>query len=161
MISAPIEGHLCGEPCPAFTVPDTHGQPVSAADLRGAPALIIFYPFAFTRICETELAELDERIREFDGVAVLAISCDPPASLRAWQEQQDFAFDMASDFWPHGRAARAFGVFDEGTGHAQRASFVLDAHGTITWSILNPAGRPRSVQAYLEALKPLHGLGAR
>lgn len=150
--TVPTYGHLQGALCPPFTVPDTHGEQVTNEDLRGGPALIVFFPFAFTPICAAELAELDDRIREFDDVAILAVSCDAVASLRAWQEREEFAFDMASDFWPHGQVARAFGVLDEATGHPLRASFILDARGTITWSVINPAGMGRPVDDYLKAL---------
>lgn len=133
---------------------DTYGEQLEAKDLMGTPALIVFFPFAFTPICDEELSELNARIREFDDVAILAISCDAPASARAWQESNDFAFELGSDFWPHGQAAEAFGVFDPGTGHARRASFVVDARGVIRWSVINPAGRPRPAQEYLDALAP-------
>lgn len=148
------QGPQIGAPCPAFSVVDTHGDAITEQDLRGGPALLIFYPFAFTPICDSELTALEERIREFDDVAILAISCDPPASVRAWQEEKDFSFAMASDFWPHGAAARTLGVFDPETGHATRGSFVLDAAGTVTWSVHSPAGAGRSVDDYLLALEP-------
>lgn len=143
-----------GAPCPAFSVVDTHGDVITDQDLRGGPTLLIFYPFAFTPICDAELSDLEGRIGEFDDVAVLAVSCDPPAAVRAWQEHKDFSFAMASDFWPHGAAATAFGAFDSSTGHATRSSFVLDPAGRVSWSVRNPAGVGRSVEGYLEALAP-------
>ena len=102
----PRYGHLVGEGCPKFRVREASGEMVGEGDLAGVLTLLVFYPFAFTPICDAELTELDSRIREFDDVAILAISCDPPAAVRAFQEQEDFAFEMASDFWPHGRRLR-------------------------------------------------------
>jgi cytochrome oxidase Cu insertion factor (SCO1/SenC/PrrC family) len=32
-----------GQPAPAFTLPDQDGNPLSLADLRGAPVVLIFY----------------------------------------------------------------------------------------------------------------------
>ena len=154
-LTEPRHGHLQGRPCPPFAVRDVHGADLTGADLRGAPALVIFFPFAFTPICEGELADLNDNIRRFDDVAILAISCDGPAALGAWQAAEDFAFDLASDFWPHGRAARSFGVFDDATGHPRRATFALDARGTIAWSVVNPPGQARSVDEYAAALAQL------
>lgn len=151
----PEYGHLVGTQCPGFTVRDTHGDAVGPADFIGSPALILFFPFAFTPICEAELTDLDARLADFDDVALLAISCDSVASLRAWQEDQDLGFELGSDFWPHGEAAQSFGVFDEVTGHPLRASFVLDPEGRVAWSVINPAGMGRPVQPYLDALAPL------
>ena len=150
----PRYGHLVGKGCPKFRVCEASGETVGEGDLSGVLTLLVFYPFAFTPICDAELTELDSRIREFDDVAILAISCDPPAAVRAFQQREDFAFEMASDFWPHGAAAAAFDVFDTETGTARRASFVLSPGGEVLWSVINPAGQARPVQSYLDALAP-------
>ena len=42
----------------------------------------------------------------------------PPPSRQAWKEQLGLTYTLASDFWPHGEAARAYGVFDEERGRA-------------------------------------------
>jgi len=154
-------GHLVGSHCPQFSVQGPHGEQFGARDLTGTPALIVFFPFAFSPICDEELSELNARIGEFEGIAILAVSCDAPASLRAWQERKDFAFELGSDFWPHGKAAEAFGVFDPDTGHARRASFVMTPTGTVTWSIISPAGKSRPVQEYLDALRAVTPEGIR
>ena len=38
---------------------------------------------------------------------------------------------MLSDHWPHGEAAKAFGVFNEAAGCANRAAFLIGRDGTI------------------------------
>jgi mycoredoxin-dependent peroxiredoxin len=73
-------------------------------------------------------------------------------ALKAWQEAEGFGFDLLSDFWPHGDAARAFGVFDEESGHAVRGSFLVDADGIVRWSVVHPRGRPRELEMYRTAL---------
>ena len=40
-----------GDTAPAFSLPDQDKQVVSLAELRGAPVLVVFYPFAFSGIC--------------------------------------------------------------------------------------------------------------
>jgi len=148
---------LLGTRAPELTLPDTHGTPVELAQLRGAPVAVVFFPFAFSGICTGELCELRDNIAAFDeaGVRLLAVSCDPMFTLRAWSEQEGYTFDLLSDFWPHGAAARAFGVFDEATGHALRGSFLLDADGVVRWSVVNPRGQARPLSAYREALAAL------
>ena len=44
---------------------------------------------------------------------------------------------VASDFWPHGAAARAYGVFDEATGAPVRGTFLIDRTGTVIWSLVH------------------------
>lgn len=146
-----------GAPAPDFTLPDTHGTPVRLADLRGGAVAVVFVPFAFTGICTGELCELRDSIGDFDaaGVRLLVVSCDPTPSQRAWAEQEGFGFDLLSDFWPHGDAARAFGVFDAAKGRALRGSFLIDDAGVVRWTVVNPAGRPRDLAGYREALAAL------
>lgn len=148
---------LVGEPAPDVTLPDTHGTPVSLAQLRGGPVAVVFFPFAFSGICSGELCELRDNLAMFDaaGVRLLGVSCDPMFALRAWSQQEGHGFDLLSDFWPHGAAARAFGVFDEDHGLALRGSFLLDADGVVRWSVVNPRGEARPFAAYREALATL------
>lgn len=152
-------GPVLGTPAPGLTLPDTHGTPVTLRELRGTPVAVVFFPFAFSGLCTGELCELRDNIAAFDdvGVRLLAVSCDPAFTLRAWSEQQGFSFDLLSDFWPHGAAARAYGVFDEATGHALRGSFLVDAEGVLRWSVVNPRGVPRALSDYRAALADLAG----
>ena len=146
-----------GDLVPDLTLPDTHGTPVTLSELRGEPVVLVFVPFAFSCICTDELCELRDNLATFDdaGVRLLAVSCDPMFTLRAWAEREEYQFDLLSDFWPHGAAARAFGVFDESTGHALRGSFLVDADGVLRWSVVNPRGTARPLAAYREALATL------
>lgn len=139
---------------PRVVLPDTHGASVvvggPAADTGERGTLLVFVPFAFSRVCTSELGELQEGLPELAaaGVRVLAASCDPVFALRAWAEQDGYGFALLSDFWPHGAAARAYGVFDETQGFARRGSFLIDAAGVIRWSLVHPGGQPRPFAAY-------------
>ena len=146
-----------GAPAPDFSLPDTHGTPVTLSGLRGGPAVVVFVPFAFSATCTGELCELRDNITEFEqaGVHVLVVSCDPGHALRAWAAQEHFAFDLLSDFWPHGEVARAYGIFDETRGFALRGSFLLDSEGVLRWSVVNPPGKARDFESYREALAEL------
>lgn len=143
-----------GDPAPDFTLPDTHGTPVNLADLRGETVLVVFYPFAFSGTCTAELCELRDNIEDFEtaGVRLLAVSTDPVFTLKAWQEKEGFGFDLLSDFWPHGDVARAYGVFDDVTGHPLRGSFLVDPDGIVRWSVVNPRGQRRDLEGYRQAL---------
>ena len=146
-----------GDLAPDFTLPDTHGTPVSLSELRGGPVAVVFVPFAFSGTCTSELCELRDAIEDFElaGVRLLVVACDPMYGLRAWGEQQSFGFDLLSDFWPHGAAARSFGVFDEASGTARRGSFLVDADGIVRWSVVNPRGEARALGEYRAALAAL------
>ncbi len=143
-----------GELAPDFSTRNQHGQDVGLADLRGAPAVLIFYPWAFSGICTGELCAVRDDLAGFTavGARVLALSCDPVFALRAFADAERLGFDLLSDHWPHGAIARSYGVFDDTAGVARRGSFVLDATGTITWSLDQGIGEPRDIAAHLAAL---------
>ena len=143
-----------GQPAPDFRTRNQHGESVSLTDLGGAPAVIVFYPWAFSGICRGELAALrDDHDRFVElGVRVLGVSCDAMFTLRAYADAERLPFDLLSDHWPHGAIARSYGIFDEQAGCALRASFVLDAEGVITWRVVNGIGEARAMADLLAAL---------
>jgi peroxiredoxin len=143
-----------GQPAPDFLTRNQHGESVSRADLLGAPAVVVFYPWAFSGICRGELAALrDDHDRFADrGVRVLAVSCDAMFTLRAYADAEGLPFDLLTDHWPHGAIARAYGIFDEQAGCALRATFVLNAEGVITWRVVNGIGEAREMADLLAAM---------
>ena len=150
-----------GSPAPDFVLRDQHGQDVALAGLRGAPVLLVFYPWAFSRVCSGELATLRDVHRSLvtRGARLLAASCDPVYSLRAFAEAERLDYPLLSDFWPHGAVARAFGVLDEERGCPRRSSFLLDPGGIVRWSVHHADADARSVEDHLDALDRLRGPG--
>jgi peroxiredoxin len=147
-----------GQPAPDFELKDQAGNAVRLSDFRGKqPVALVFYPFAFSGICTGELCEIRDNPGVFgDGnVQVLAISCDPMHSLRAWAADQGYEFLLLSDFWPHGAVAKEYGVFLEQTGFASRGTFLIDVDGVLRWSVLNGPGEARPLAAYREAVAAL------
>ena len=99
-----------GAEAPDFTLKDQHGQPVTLSSFRGAKnVLLVFFPLAFTGICQGELDEIRDHSSTYvnDGTATLAISVGPPPTHKVWATQSGFTFPVLSDFWPHGGVAQA------------------------------------------------------
>ena len=91
-------------------------------------------------------------IFEDHDVELLGISVDSKASLRAFAEQEGYDFQLLADFWPHGAVAKEYGVFLDGKGFANRATFVIDENGIIRASFITAPGQARSVEEYRAAL---------
>jgi len=148
-----------GQQAPDFTLKDQDGNEVTLSSFRGSKSVVIvFYPFTFTGVCEGELCSLRDDLSEFDAVKaqVLAISCDSRHSQKQWAEKQGFTFPVLSDFWPHGEVARAYGVFNEQLGCANRATFVVGTSGVVVDAFASPnLGTPRERAAYEAALAKL------
>ncbi|MGF6831854.1 peroxiredoxin [Paenarthrobacter sp. TE4293] len=143
-----------GQPAPDFELVNQFGEPVRLSDFRGRNVVVVFYPFAFSGICTGELCEIRDNIAEFEdsNAVVLAVSVDSKFALRAYSKQEGYGFDLLADFWPHGAAAQAYGVFDDVSGMALRGTFIIDASGIIRYVVVNPRGQARDFAEYRRAL---------
>ncbi len=148
-----------GSEAPEFTLKDQDGNDVTLSSFRDDQnVVLVFYPFTFSGICQGELCSLRDDLSEYESARaqVLAISCDSRHAQKQWAQQQSFTFPVLSDFWPHGAVARAYGVFNEQLGCANRATFVIDKSGRIVDVFESPnLGTPREKAAYQAALAKL------
>ena len=153
-----MTGLRIGGPAPDFTLRDQFGQDVTLSSYRGSKAVaIFFYPYAFSGVCTGEMAGIRDRLADFltFDTEVLAISCDPMFSLRAFADQDGLNFPLLSDFWPHGEVARAYGVFDEERGLALRGTFIVDKQGKVVYKVVNAIKSPRDLDEYRAVLAGL------
>jgi peroxiredoxin len=146
-----------GAVAPDFELRDQHGQQVRLSSYRGSKAVVVmFYPYAFSRVCSGELGDVRDNHPELtsDDVQLLAVSCDPMFALRAFADRDGLTFPLLSDFWPHGEVATAYGVFDAARGCAKRSTFIVDREGVLRWSVHNamPDARDLAEQSRVLAL---------
>ena len=149
-----------GAAAPDFALRDQFGQAVSLSDFRGRKAVaVVFYPYAFSGVCTSEMSGIRERFDEFTtfDTEVLGISCDPMFALRAFADADGLNFPLLSDFWPHGEVARGFGVFDEERGCSRRSSFVIDPDGVVRWAVHNQSAERRDLDEHLAQLRAAVG----
>ncbi|CAN5181438.1 peroxiredoxin [soil metagenome] len=148
-----------GDEAPDFTLKNQRGQDVTLSSFRGVKSVVvIFYPFAFSGICTGELCEIRDNVTDFssDEIEVLAVSCDPMFSLRAFAEKESYEFSLLSDFWPHGATAKTYDVFNETIGAALRGTFIIDLAGIVRWKVENGLPDARDIDAYRDALSSLN-----
>lgn len=147
-----------GSKAPEFTLKNQFGEAVSLSDFFGKKNVILmFYPFAFTGKCTQELCTIRDERNDFvnDDTQILSISCDPVASLKIFAEDQNLTTPLLSDFWPHGKVSRDYGVFLEDLGFANRGTFVIDKTGIIRWKVVTSPGEVRDTSDYRKALSAL------
>ena len=150
---------VIGEAAPEFALPNQFGELIRLSGLRGQNVVLVFYPFAFSQVCTAEICELAGRSADFDaaGAALFAISVDSKYTLRAFAAAEGVEFGLLSDFWPHGAAAEASGVFDAERGLARRGSFAIDAEGIVRAAFFSEASQARPWADYQRALQALAG----
>lgn len=144
-----------GHPAPQFSLKNHDGETVTRDDLLGKNSLIVFIPFPFTGVCESEMCTIRDNLASLNEIEanVVVITCSTRFTNKKWHDDNNFGFPVLSDFWPHGEAARAYGCFNDAIGAANRATFVLDEEGTVrdiitTDHILTP----REFDSYTNAL---------
>jgi peroxiredoxin len=149
---------LIGDLAPDFTLSNQNGEEVSLSSFRGKKnVVVVFYPYSFTGICTGELCELRDNIGVFadQNVELLAVSCDSKFTQKVFADQEGYTFSVLSDFWPHGEVAKAYGVFIEEKGMANRATFVINKDGELTAKFITAPGQARDFADYKKAIDAL------
>jgi peroxiredoxin len=129
-----------GRPAPDFTLARLGEEPFTRSDLEGKTTVLVFYPFAFSPVCTSQLGVYNELLGDFAerGATLYGVSCDAVWSQQAFKEQLGVAIDQLSDFEPKGATCRAFGVLHPG-GFPQRALVVIGPDAVVRWSYEAPS----------------------
>jgi mycoredoxin-dependent peroxiredoxin len=147
-----------GQEAPDFTLRDQDGQKVTLSSFRGQKnVLLVFYPFAFSRICTGELCQIRDDLPSFqnDGLQVLAVSVDSPYALKSFAKAEGYQFPLLADFWPHGEVAQTYGVFNDLSGMANRGTFLIDKAGVVRFAEMNAPGEARDQSVWQKAISEL------
>jgi peroxiredoxin len=129
-----------GQKAPNFTLHDSGKNPVSLSSFAGKKVVLLFYPGAFTGVCDKEMCNFRDNLAHFNGLdaQVLGISVDGPWANKAFAEKYNIQFPLLSDYTRY-VSAQYCGLFNNlgalpGYDVANRAVYVLDASGTITYA---------------------------
>jgi len=153
-----------GSQAPDFTLKDQNNQEITLTDFHGRKAvLLVFYPLAFSGTCQGELAEIKDNLPAYanDRVQILTVSVDSVYSHKIWAEREGYDFPLLADFWPHGEVARAYGVFNEDKGYANRGTFLIDAEGIVRYAQENQPGERRDQKDWQASLAEITAADSR
>src|ERR1700745_4065529 len=117
-----------GTTAPDFSLPSTPDQRVSLSELHGKPVVLVFYPADWSPVCSDQLGLYNELIPEFSefDAQIFGISVDGIWCHLAFSKDPKFHAPLLADFEPKGAVARLYGVYDQTSGEAERALFVID-----------------------------------
>jgi peroxiredoxin len=147
-----------GDEAPDFELMDQDRNPVRLSSFRGSKSVVVvFYPLAFTGVCQAELCSIRDEIADFsnDDVQTLAISVDSGPTHAAWAKEQGYTFPLLADFWPHGAVADAYGVLNKDSGLAVRGTFIVDKAGRVVYKVVNAIPDARDHDEYKKVLANL------
>lgn len=142
-----------GDRAPDFTVPLAGGAAYNdveeftlSAALGEGPIVLAFFPAAFTSGCTDELCTFRDELASFNELdaTVYGISTDLPFAQNVFAAQHDLNFPLLSDY--RNEVIRDYGVVLEGmydvVDAAQRAVFVLNADGIVTYRWIREGDNP-------------------
>jgi len=146
-----------GKPAPDFTLQVTPDQKLSLSELRGRPVILAFYPADWSPVCGDQMALYNEILSEFQkhNAELLGISVDGPWCHAAFAKDRHLHFPLLADFEPKGEVAKKYGAYRAGDGFCERALFVIDKKGMISWSYCSPVGINPGAEGILQALEEL------
>ena len=135
-----------GQAAPAFTLFDTDKKATSLSDYKGKNVVVLFFPLAFTGVCTTQLCTMRDNLNYYTNLnaVVLGISVDSVFTLGKFKEQENYNFDLLSDF--NKETSRTYGSIYEDwilgmKGVAKRSAFVIDEEGKVVYAeVLESAG---------------------
>lgn len=134
------EGLKVGAEAPDFTLPDADGEQISLSDYRGKNVLLVFYPLDWSPACSDQLSLYQSELDEFQkqDTQVLAISVDSLYSHGAWAAVRGLTFPLLADFNPKGEVSRLYNVMRSKEGFSERALYIVNRQGIITYSHVSP-----------------------
>ena len=151
-----------GKPAPDFKLFNTEKKEISLSDYNGKNLLILFFPLAFTGVCTAELCNIRDNYNIYTSLnaEVIGISIDSLFSLGKFKAEQNYNFNLLSDFNKTTAAAydSLYETFGFGMlGVTKRSAFVIDKQGAIQYAeILEDAGKQPNFDAIKETLERLN-----
>lgn len=132
---------------PDFTLPTHSEGDHNLGWYKGRKNVVLaFYPGDWTPVCSNHIPGYQKLIDSFDKLncQVLCVSCDFIACHMAWAKAVGgLSFPLMSDYHPHGRVAKIYGVFNEERGYCERTVFLIDKEGIIRFiDRVDPAELP-------------------
>lgn len=146
-----------GTAAPDFTLRDQNNRPVTLSALRDKNVLLVFFPLAFTGVCEGELGEIRDNLPRYenDDTATLTVSVGPPPTHKIWSVQSGFTFPVLSISGRTARWHQSYGVFNADAGYPNRGTFVIDRSGIIRFAEMMEPGQARDQSVWVKALAAL------
>lgn len=118
-----------GDKARSFAIPDQDSKVFNLSSFKGKKVLLSFHPLAWTSVCAEQMKSLEANKKTFDSLKAVAVgvSVDTVPSKKAWADSLGIKHTrLLSDFWPHGKVAKAYGLFMKEDGISKRANVIID-----------------------------------
>jgi peroxiredoxin len=147
-----------GNDAPNFTVTDENEQNISLSDYRGKKVLLSWHPLAWTPVCTDQMRSIENNWQKFQSLNTvpLGFSVDPTPCKKAWATAIAIEnLSLPSDFWPHGKVAQDYGIFDEKNGVSKRVNIIIDENGKVQWVKVYPSSQLPDINEVIQVLSTM------
>lgn len=147
-----------GDVAPDFACDDNFDKIVHLSDLRGKRVLLSWHPLAWTPTCTDQMRALEVNYDEFTmlNTVPLGFSVDSQPCKKVWSSALLLkTLSIPSDFWPHGKVAQDYGIFDETEGVSMRANIIVDENGIVKWVKVYPGGQLPDLNEVFQVLRSM------
>jgi peroxiredoxin len=144
-----------GDRARSFSLPDQNEKEFELSKFKGKKVLLSFHPLAWTSVCSEQMKSLEKNIDAFASLKTVAVgvSIDTVPSKKAWAASLHIEKTrLLSDFWPHGKVAKAYGIFRKDDGISERANVIVDEKGKVAFFKVYPLGQLPDIKEILEVL---------
>jgi len=144
-----------GSMAPNFSVKDINEQDINLSYYKGKKVLLSWHPLAWTPVCTDQMRALENNWETFQKLNTVALgfSVDPTPCKKAWATAIAISnLSLPSDFWPHGKVAKDYGIFDESQGVSKRANIIIDENGTVRWVKVYPSKELPDINEVIQVL---------
>jgi len=145
-----------GDKAENFALNDQNDKEFRLSDYKGKRILLSFHPQAWTSVCAEQMKSLEVAKKTFDSLNTVAVgvSVDTVPSKKAWAESLEIKHTrLLSDFWPHGKVAKLYGIFIKEDGISKRANIIVDENQKIAWIKIYKLGELPNIQEVIDVLR--------
>ena len=153
-----VEKPKVGLKAKSFTLPDQNDQEFRLADFKGKRILLSFHPLAWTSVCAEQMKSLEKTRDTFESLNTVAVgvSVDTVPSKKAWANSLGIRNTrLLSDFWPHGKVARLYGIFRREDGISKRVNIVIDENQAIAFFKIYKLGQLPDIQEVIDIIREM------
>jgi peroxiredoxin len=147
-----------GDKAKNFSLEDQDEQEFTLSNFKGKRVLLSFHPLAWTSICAEQMKSLESNKKIFDSLNTIAVgvSVDTVPSKKAWAKSLGIKNTrLLSDFWPHGKVAKLYGIFRTKDGFSERANIIIDEEQKIAFFKIYKIGQLPDIQEIIDDLRKL------